>query len=93
MPRPGLAPDEEGVVRPGGGLGDGEGGGVREAVGRADDERVEGIAAIEADVVGRRVLRPVGEVARPTLLGAGEGFLVVVDLIGVRNRVGGQFVG
>ena len=58
----GGAVDEQRVVGPGRRLGDREGGGVREAVGGADHELVEGVSGIEAPgrpepgglVVGRR---------------------------------------
>ncbi len=45
----GLTPDEERVVGAGRRLGDGQRRGVREPVGRADDERVERVAAVEVD--------------------------------------------
>ena len=45
----GLAPDEQRVVGARRRFGDGEAGGVGEAVGRADDEGVEGVAPVEAD--------------------------------------------
>ena len=54
LAEPGLAPDEQRVVGAGRRLGDGERGGVGEPVGGADDEGVEGVAPVEADVVGRR---------------------------------------
>ena len=43
----GVAVDEQRVVLPGRGLGHGEGGGVGEAVGRADDEGVEGVPRVD----------------------------------------------
>ena len=48
LPQAGLTPDEQGIVSPGRGFGDRQGGGVRETVGCADDEGVEGVPAVEA---------------------------------------------
>ena len=50
----GRAADEERVVGDAGHLGDREGGGVREAVGVADDELLEGLARVEAGREGAR---------------------------------------
>ena len=47
LAQPGAAVDEQRVVRTRRHLGDGQGGGVGEAVGRPDDEGVEGVAGIE----------------------------------------------
>ena len=47
LAEPGRAADEERVVREAGHLGDGERGGVREAVGVADDELLERVARVE----------------------------------------------
>ncbi len=88
LAEPGLTPDEERVVGTRRRLGDGEAGRVGEPVGGTDDEGVERVPAVEADVVGRRaVLRLPGEVTRPALLGAGERFLVLVDLVGIGQGV------
>ena len=81
----GLAPDEERVVGAGRRFGDGERRGVSEAVGGADDERVEGVAPVQVDgggLVGRCVLGAVGEVGGPALFGTGEGLGVFVDFVG-----------
>src|SRR5207249_4925351 len=48
--------EEEGVVGLAGELGDGEGGGVAEAVARADDEALERVEPIEGERDRRRVL-------------------------------------
>ena len=47
LPEAGVAVDEQRVVGPGRGFGHRLGGGVGEAVGRGDDEGVEGVAGIE----------------------------------------------
>ena len=47
LAQPGRAVDEQRVVGPAGALGDGQGRGVREAVGGPDDELVEGVAAVQ----------------------------------------------
>ena len=51
----GVAVDEQRVVGLGGGLGDRDGGRVREPVAAADDERLEGVLRVEAG--GRRAQR------------------------------------
>jgi hypothetical protein len=52
LPQPGLAVDEQRVVGLAGRLGDGNGGGVREAVGRTDDEGLEGVLRVEPGLQG-----------------------------------------
>lgn len=87
--QPGLTPDEQRVVGAGGRLGDGERGSVGEPVGRPDDKGLEGVAAVEVDrgfLVGGGVERPVGEVGRPALFCASEGFGDLVDLVGFQDR-------
>jgi hypothetical protein len=73
----GAAVDEEGVVGLRRSLGYGEGGGVREAVRRADHERVEGVLRVEptderfaARLLGRRrrLLRGLGDLKLDTAL-------------------------
>ena len=86
----GLAPDEERVVGAGRCFGDRQGRGVREAVGGADDEGVEGVATVEAGSAGDgRVggVRTFGEVVGPALFGAARDITVFVGLVGVDRRV------
>ena len=73
----GVAVDEERVVRLAGGLGHRERGGVREAVGGPDDERVEGVAGVEVGIVGARTLA--------LALGRPAGLGLVVDLAPCRE--------
>ena len=54
LAQPGVAVDEQRVVRLGGRLGDGDGGGVREPVARPDDERLERVLRVQP---GRRAGR------------------------------------
>ena len=53
LAQPGVAVDEQRVVGLAGRLGDGDGGGVREPVGRADDEGLEGVLRVEAGLERR----------------------------------------
>ena len=53
LAQPGLALDEQRVVGAGRRLGDRERGGVSKAVGGADDERVERVALVQADLLRR----------------------------------------
>src|SRR5579862_8462682 len=80
LPEPGAAVDEEWVVRLGRRLGDCECGGVREAVRRADDERVERVLRVESTALGsslraldhgNNALRPCGALRR-AFCGAGD---------------------
>src|SRR5215831_11516371 len=69
----GVAVDEQRVIRLRGRLGDRHRGGVREAVARADDERLEGVLGVEPGLGGRRPgqARPVaGAVVQPAGVGA-----------------------
>ena len=101
LAEPGLAPDEEGVVRAGRRFGDGDRGRVREAVGRADDERVEGVLLVQLRLrrlrLRRRGVRLAGDrlpgERRPDLVDGGERFALfvhffvrVVAVVGLRRR-------
>ncbi len=59
---------------------------MREAVRGADDKGVEGVATVQADSAGGRLIgrmRSFGEVRRPGRLGHAEGFTVFVGVIGI----------
>jgi len=88
----GFAPNEERVVGAGRCFGDGQGRGMGEPVGGADDEGVEGVAAVEAGAAGDgRVdgVRTLGEVVGPGVLSADDHFTVFVTLVGVVGDVVG----
>jgi hypothetical protein len=58
--------EKEGVIRLAGGLGDGQGGGVGEAVAGADDEALEGVVGVDGGLARRRAGVVVGD--HPVLL-------------------------
>ena len=81
----GLAPDEQGVVGPRRRLGNRQSRGVSEPIRGTDDEGVKCVAPVEAGAGGvrRGAVGPFGEVGRPVLVCAGEGFAVFIDLVDV----------
>ena len=84
----GAAVDEERVVRLRRRLGDGERGGVGEAVGRADDEGVEGVLRVEAAALGPRLR--CGRLARPGRLDGVEPAAVSGDGLRVLRQSAGM---
>ena len=67
---------------------------MREPIGCTDDERVEGVATVEAGSAGNGWIDGVGtfsEVVGPTLLG-GDGLTIFVPLVGVTRRFEISFV-
>ena len=74
LAEPGFAPDEQRVVGARRSLGDRERGGVSKPVRGADDERVEGVALVQADLLeltGAALRWGVEEVRRPGFVCAG----------------------
>ena len=67
---------------------------MREPIGGTDDERVEGVATVEAGSAGNGWIDGVGtfsEVVGPTLFG-GDGLTILVTLVGVTRSFQVSFV-
>ena len=71
LAQPGRPVDEQRVVRPRRALGDRQRGGVREAVRRADDELVEGVAGVQRPRAARAA--PLGAAGRGGRSSVGDG--------------------
>src|SRR3954469_15463115 len=101
LAEPGLAPDEQRVVRAGRRLGDGDRGRVGEAVGRTDDERVERVLLVQPCLGRLRLCRrgerltarrlAAGE-RRPDLVNGGERLALLVHLVAVVGPVLREYV-
>ena len=83
LTQPGLTPDEQGVVSPRRRLGHGNGRGVGEAVGGANDEGVEGVLRVEPRLRGLGGGRAGGRVGRPDLVNGRQRVPLLVHLVGV----------